>query len=152
MGRLREPFYIAGVKEYLKRLRPYVTVEWHEGLEEKAAPKANREEIRQILVKEAERILRLIGEDELLVILNLDGRQLDSLQMAEQMQKWRQSGITRLNFVIGSAYGLSETIKEKADFRLSFSALTFPHQMAVLILSEQIYRSFKIIRGEPYHH
>ena len=152
VGKLKEPFYSAGVKEYVKRLGPYVNLELYEGLEVKTSPKASPEEIKRCLAKETEQILKLLSEEELLVVLSLEGQQLDSLQLAGQIQKWQQSNKNRLNFVVGSAFGLAETLKDKADFSLSFSPLTFPHQMVVLMLAEQIYRSFKILKGEPYHH
>ena len=151
VGKLKEPFYSAGVQEYVKRLQPYVKLELLEGLEEKYTAKAGAEEIKRYLAKEAERVLKLISEDEIIVLLDINGQQLDSVQFAGQIQKWQQTGKARLNFVIGSAFGLSDLIKEKAAFNLSFSPLTFPHQMAVLITAEQIYRSFKIIKREPYH-
>ena len=152
VGGLKETFYNDGVQEYIKRLKPYVNIELLDGLEEKSFSKTGGEEIKRQMEKEAERILRLIDKDETLAVLDSKGQQLSSEQLALQIQKWRLDGKSRINFVIGSAFGLSETIKKRADFHLSISPLTFPHQMAVLILAEQIYRSYKILKGEPYHH
>lgn len=152
VGKIRESFYVAGVQEYLKRLRPYAGIDLLEGLDEKFSPKAGDEDIKRLLAKEAERILSIIKPDELLVVLDIQGEKLASEQLARHFLQWQQSGKARLNFVVGSSLGLSDIVKKRADFHLSFSDLTFPHQMAVLILTEQIYRSYKIIKGEPYHH
>ena len=152
VGKLKETFYNDGVQEYVKRLRPYVNIELLDGLEEKSFSKTGKEEITRQMDKEAERILKLLDMEETLAVLDSKGQQLSSEQLALQIQKWRLNGKSRINFVIGSAFGLSEMIKKRADFHLSISPLTFPHQMAALILTEQIYRSYKILTGEPYHH
>jgi 23S rRNA (pseudouridine1915-N3)-methyltransferase len=151
VGKIREPFFTDGINEYLKRLRPYTNIEIVDGLEEKTNPKATDKEIQRILDKEGERILSLLSPEELLVALDSHGQQLSSEQLAAQMEKWNSSGISRISMVVGGSHGLAPAVKQRADFILSFSPMTFPHQMAVLILTEQIYRAFKIIRGEPYH-
>jgi 23S rRNA (pseudouridine1915-N3)-methyltransferase len=152
VGKIREPFYISGLQEYLKRLRPYVKVEFLDGLEEKIDTKSDEGGFARLLDKEAERVLNLIKKDELLIALHLQGQELNSLELAEKIGDWGQSGKNRINFVVGSAWGLSPKIIKRADYVWSFSPLTFLHQMAVLILAEQIYRSYKILKGEPYHH
>jgi 23S rRNA (pseudouridine1915-N3)-methyltransferase len=152
VGKIREPFYLAGLQEYLKRLRPYVRMEFSDGLEEKTDARAGVGELERLLDREAGRVLNLIKKDELLIALHLQGQELNSLELAEKVDIWQQSGKSRVNFVIGSAWGLSREIIKRADCSWSFSQLTFPHQMAVLILAEQIYRSYKILKGEPYHH
>ncbi|HOQ09387.1 MAG TPA: 23S rRNA (pseudouridine(1915)-N(3))-methyltransferase RlmH [Syntrophomonadaceae bacterium] len=151
VGKIREPFFLDGINEYLKRLRPYTSIELVDGLEEKTNPKASEKEIQRVLDKEGERVLALVSPDELLVALDSQGRQLSSEQFAAYIDKWNASGLARVNLVVGGSHGLSPAVKERADFILSFSPMTFLHQMAVLILTEQIYRAFKIIRGEPYH-
>lgn len=151
VGKIRESFFSSGVEEYLKRLRPYAGIEVADGLEEKISPHASPKEIEKLLEKEGQRILNLIGENEIMIVLDVKGRCLSSEELAGQMQKWNESGKFRVNFIIGGANGLSERVKQCADEKLSFSRLTFPHQMAVLILAEQLYRGFKIIKGEPYH-
>jgi 23S rRNA (pseudouridine1915-N3)-methyltransferase len=151
VGKIRESFYVEGIKEYMKRLRPYSQVEMIDGLEEKTNPKAGDKEIQRVLHKEGERILALLSSDELVVALDSHGKMLSSGELAVQVEKWNVSGLPRVNLVVGGSHGLSPQVKQRADFTLSFSPLTFPHHMAVLILAEQLYRSFKIIKGEPYH-
>lgn len=151
VGRVREKFYLQGVNEYIKRLGPYVKIELVDGLEEKTNPRAGEKEIEKILQKEGQRILDLLGENDLLVVLDPHGKMLSSEELADNMNRWNLSGKNRLNFVIGGSHGISKEVKNRADAMISFSKMTFPHQMAVLILSEQIYRGFKILKGEPYH-
>ena len=151
VGKIREKFYVEGIKEYLKRLTPYGSFELVDGLEEKVSPHPSDKDIARVLGKEGERILNLLGDDEILAILDLQGEQISSEQLASRIQDWNQSGQNRINLVIGASHGLAPAVKQRADQSISFSRMTFPHQMAVLILSEQIYRGFKILKGEPYH-
>ena len=152
MGKIRESFYLAGIDEYLKRLRPYTAIELVDGLEEKISPHAGEKDIQKVLLKEGQKILNLIGKDEIVVVLDIAGHRMSSEKLANQLAVWNESGKNRVNLVIGSSFGLADTVKKRADNSISFSEMTFPHQMAVLILSEQIYRGFKILKGEPYHH
>lgn len=151
VGKIREKFYLEGIKEYMKRLGPYGSFELVDGLEEKVPPHPSEKDIARLLDKEGERILNLLGDNEIVVILDLQGEQISSEQLASCIQDWNQSGQNRINLVIGASHGLAPTVKQRADQSISFSKMTFPHQMAVLILSEQIYRGFKILKGEPYH-
>ncbi len=151
VGKIREPFYQEGIKEYTKRLTPYTSIELVEGLEEKTNPRAGEKEIEKILQKEGEKILGLLGKDEILVIFDIAGKPLGSEQLAQYINYWNNSGKNRINLVIGGSHGLSDQVKKRADQSISFSSMTFPHQMAVLILSEQLYRGFKILKGEKYH-
>lgn len=152
VGRLREPFYLAGTKEYFKRLSSHARIDLVDGLEYKISPRAGEKDIEKALEKEAERVLNLIGRDEYIVILDVGGRNPSSEELAQHLNIWNQSDYRAINFVIGSAHGLADSIREKAGFSLSLSRMTLPHQMAVMVLSEQIYRSIKILKGEPYHH
>ncbi|MDD2620637.1 MAG: 23S rRNA (pseudouridine(1915)-N(3))-methyltransferase RlmH [Syntrophomonadaceae bacterium] len=152
VGKIREPFYLEGINEYLKRLGPYTNIELLDGLEEKISPRASEKEIQKFLKKEGDKILNLLGKDEIVVVLDIKGMQLTSEGLAEQITVWNTSGKSRINLIIGDAYGLCDEVKKRADYKISFSHMTFPHQMAVLILTEQIYRGFKILKGEPYHH
>lgn len=93
----------------------------------------------------------LVGDQELMVVFDGQGQRLSSEDLAGCLQEWNHSGLKRVNLVIGGSHGLAEAVKKRADRTISFSPMTFPHQMAVLILSEQIYRGFKILKGEPYH-
>ncbi len=151
VGKIREPFYLQGINEYLKRLGPYVSINLHDGLEEKISPRAGSKEIEKCLRKEGERILSLVGNNESIIILDIQGKMFSSEDFAGQIQTWNQLGINRVNLIIGGSYGLDNEVKLRADQIISFSKMTFPHQMAVLILTEQIYRGFRIIKGEPYH-
>ncbi len=151
VGKVREKFYAQGVDEYIKRLRPYAGIEVLEGLEEKVSPRAGEKDIYKVLQKEGERILALLGDNEILVVLDGQGEQLSSEDLAQCIDKWNTSGMSKVNLVIGGSHGLADMVKKRADHIISFSKMTFPHQMAVLILSEQIYRGFKILKGEPYH-
>jgi 23S rRNA (pseudouridine1915-N3)-methyltransferase len=151
VGKIREPFYQAGIKEYTKRLNSYTSIELLEGLEEKINPRAGDKEIEKILYKEGEKILGLLGKDELLIIFDITGKSLDSHQLAQYINEWNHSGNPRVNLVIGGSHGLSEEVRQRAHQSISFSSMTFPHQMAVLMLVEQLYRGYKIIRGEKYH-
>lgn len=151
VGKIREKFYAQGVNEYLQRLGPYTTIELLEGLDEKVSPRAGAKDIERVLNKEGERILSSLGDHELLIVLDGQGTLLSSEDLAQCIEEWNMSGLSRVNLVIGGSHGLADTVKKRADNVISFSKMTFPHQMAVLILSEQIYRGFKILKGEPYH-
>lgn len=151
VGKIRESFYMEGVREYMKRLGPYTSMEFIDGLEEKISPRAGEKEIQAILQKEAEKIKRWLDKDEILVVLDLEGQVRSSEEIARQLEKWNASGKSRVTFLLGAAHGLAAEIKQQAQESVSLSRLTFPHQMAVLILTEQIYRGFKILKGEPYH-
>ncbi|MGR6837313.1 23S rRNA (pseudouridine(1915)-N(3))-methyltransferase RlmH [Syntrophomonas erecta] len=152
VGKIREPFYVNGINEYLKRLVVYTGIELVEGLEEKVGSRAGEKEILRVLKKEGERILALGGgSDEILVVLDSRGKQMTSEDFAYQMETWHQSGHYRVNLVVGGPHGVSDEVRRRADLILSFSRMTFLHQMAVLILIEQLYRGVKIIKGEPYH-
>lgn len=151
VGKIREPFYRAGVQEYLKRLKPYVQIELLEGLDEKLSPRAGEKEVANVLAKEGQRVLGLIKDDEILAVLDVKSRALDSEGLAGWLDDLQCSGKTRITFLIGGAAGLSDEVRRRADFAISLSNLTLPHQMAALVLAEQIYRAFKIMRGEPYH-
>lgn len=151
VGKVREKFYAQGVNEYIKRLGPYTGIELLEGLEEKVSPRAGEKDIQKVIQKEGERILALLGENEILVVLDGSGELLSSEGLARCLDKWNMSGVNRVNLVIGGSHGLADIVKRRANHIISFSKMTFPHQMAVLILSEQVYRGFKILKGEPYH-
>lgn len=151
VGKIREPFYVEGINEYLKRLKPYTAVELIDGFEEKLSPKASEKDIINTLIKEGQKLLNVIIPSDLVILLDIKGRPITSTELAKEIEAHDFSGKSRVVFIIGSSYGVSSEVKARADKLISFSPLTFPHQMAVLILTEQIYRSFKIIKKEPYH-
>ncbi|MBC7075328.1 MAG: 23S rRNA (pseudouridine(1915)-N(3))-methyltransferase RlmH [Syntrophomonadaceae bacterium] len=151
VGKINERFFAEGINEYLKRLAPYASIQLVEGLEERVRPRAGEREIAKFLDKEGDKVLKFLGKNDLLIVFDGRGKSLSSEGLAEYMANWNVSGCNCVNLVIGSSHGLANKVKEKADNIISLSRMTFPHQMAVLILAEQVYRAFKILRGEPYH-
>lgn len=151
VGKIREPFYLQGANEYLKRLRLYTTIDLIDGWEEKVSPSAGAKDIEKCLRKEGERVLSLLGDNELLVALDPRGQMMTSEGFARKIADWNNSGRTRINLLVGGAHGFDAQVKNAAGMLMSLSPMTLPHQLAVLVLTEQIYRGFKILRGEPYH-
>ena len=148
VGKIREDFIAQGIEEFKKRLTPYVSLEIIEVQAFQIKNLADELKARQT---EAQKILSLIGKDDYTIALAIQGKELSPEGLAQKFSTLSQSGINKINLIIGGATGLDETVLAKADFKLSFSKLTFPHQLMRLILLEQIYRSFKIINKEPYH-
>ncbi len=148
VGRLKDRYLETGVDDYLKRVRRYCAVDLVR-IKEERKTKAQYES--QAIEKEGEKILQLVKPGDKLLALSEEGRQFDSEQWAEQMDQWFQTTPGRLILAIGSGPGLSPTVKQEADILLSLSPLTFPHQLAYLLLLEQLYRGFSILNGEPYH-
>lgn len=151
VGKIREDYLRRGVFDYLTRLKPYVSIELIEGLEVNIGSKATLAEIRKGVVEEGRRILDKVRREDILVALDEKGRLMDSLELAEWLQAAICQGKGRVVVVIGGPNGLADEVKKRADLVLSLSRLTFPHQMAVLIWVEQLYRCLRIMRGEPYH-
>lgn len=151
VGKIKEDFYRKAILEYEKRLGRYCKVDIIEVADEKTLDSASAALEAQIKEKEGERLLRHVREGMYVVALAIDGRQLDSVQLSEKIDRLGVSGNSHLAFVIGGSLGLSRQVLKRADERISFSQLTFPHQLMRVILLEQIYRSFRIIRHEPYH-
>ncbi len=151
MGKLKEKFMRDAVAEYEKRLTRYVKLDVVEVADEKTPDGASEKEEERIREKEGERLLRQIKEDDHVVALAISGKQYDSLAFARRLDGFALCGRSRVVFVIGGSLGLSEQVLARADEELSFSKMTFPHQLMRVILLEQIYRGYRIIRGEPYH-
>lgn len=151
IGKLKEKYWTQAVEEYSKRLKNYCSLNIVELKETRLPDKAGFAE--ELFVKETEgaEILKKIKETDYVVTLEVNGKSLSSEKLADKIQNLAVNGRSSITFVIGGSLGLSETVSRRADFKLSFSAMTFPHQMMRVILLEQIYRSFKIIRGETYH-
>lgn len=139
VGKLKERFLVEGVAEYLKRLRKFATVEVREISEQRTVE------------EEGQKLLSLVPQNSWLCVLDVTGAPLTSEAFAKKIAALALDGISNLTFVIGGAFGLSDELRRAADFRLSLSQMTFTHQLARLILAEQIYRAFKINRNEPYH-
>lgn len=150
-GKIKEKYLTAGINEFLKRLGPFATVKIVEINEEKMKDNPSEAEKQQTLQQEGQRLLRQVPEGSYLFVLDVYGQQLSSEKLAAKLDSLALQGRSNITFLIGDAFGLSEEVRQAADFRLSFSPMTFTHQMIRLLLVEQIYRCFKINRGEKYH-
>ena len=151
VGKIKENFYKDAILEYSKRLSRYCILEVVEVEDEKTPDKASENECSLIKKKEGQRILSHIKDNEFIVTLEIEGKKLTSPGLAKKLEEITVLGNSTLDFIIGGSLGLSDEIKNKADFKLSFSDMTFPHQLMRVILLEQIYRAFKINNNEPYH-
>ena len=151
VGKLKERYLKQGVEECLKRLRPYARVNVVEVPEEKPTGSLSAAEETRIKEREGERILTRLHPDTHVIALAIEGDSLSSEELAGYINRLATYGQSRLSFIIGGSVGLSPDVLDRADRLLSFSKMTFPHQLIRLILLEQLYRSFKIIRGETYH-
>ena len=151
VGKLKEKYLREGVAEYEKRLAPFASVEILETREEYMAENPSEAQRQQTLAKEGERLLRLVPERSFLIVLDVKGKLLSSEALAKELASLALQGQSDITFLIGGAFGLSPAVRERADLRISFSPMTFTHQMVRLLLYEQIYRAFKINRGEKYH-
>ena len=151
VGKLKEKYLREGVAEYAKRLAPFASVELLETREEYMAENPSEAQRQQTLAKEGERLLRLVPERSFLIVLDVRGKLLSSEALAKELASLALQGQSDLTFLIGGAFGLSPAVRDRADLRISFSPMTFTHQMVRLLLYEQIYRAFKINRGEKYH-
>lgn len=151
VGKLKEKYLKQGIDEYLKRLSAYAKVEMIEVADEKAPEELSELEIVQVKQKEGERILAKISQDTYVFALAIKGKMQSSEELADSLDKLATYGKSKFAFVIGGSLGLSDEVLTRANEQLSFSKMTFPHQLMRLILVEQIYRAFRINRGEPYH-
>lgn len=151
MGKLKEKYLKQGIAEYEKRLKPYAKVKMIEVRDEATPQNASEMEEKQIKELEGQRILEKIPEDSYIICLDLKGKELSSTDLAHTLNEQMIYGAKNIIFIIGGSLGLSEAVLKKSHLRIAFGRLTYPHQLMRLILIEQIYRCFKIIRGEPYH-
>ena len=151
VGKIKEDFYRKAIAEYSKRLSRYCKLEIIEVTDEKTPDSASAVVEEQIKDKEGERLLKYIREDAYVIALAIEGKMLDSIGLSKKIEQLGIMGKSRIIFVIVGSLGLSDRILKRADFKLSFSKMTFPHQLMRVILLEQIYRSYRIICKEPYH-
>ena len=151
VGKLKEKYLKQGIEEYLKRLGSYAKVEVIEVPDEKAPEELSDTEMIQVKQKEGERILAKIGPDTFVIALAINGKLKSSEELADTLDKLATYGKSKIAFVIGGSLGLSAEVLKRADEQLSFSKMTFPHQLMRLILVEQIYRAYRINRGDAYH-
>ena len=150
-GKLKERYLTAGITEYKKRLVPFTQFEIREIHEEKMLENPSEAEKQQVLAREGERLLKQVPDGSYLYVLDVYGEEKSSEELSAELASLMTQGRSSITFLIGGAFGLSEAVRRAADCRLSFSRMTFTHQMVRLLLTEQIYRAFKIMRGEKYH-
>ena len=151
VGMIKEKYLKDAIAEYSKRLSRYCKLEIVEVADEKTPDNASDTVEDAIRDKEGERILKYIKEDAFVITLEIAGKMLTSEEMAEKIEKLGVQGTSHIIFIIGGSIGLGREILKRSDYALSFSKMTFPHQLMRVILLEQIYRSYRIIQGEPYH-
>lgn len=151
VGKIKEKFYRDALAEYTKRLSRYCSLSITEVADEKTKEQASDVECAIIKDREGERILKSIREDGYVITLAIEGKNLDSVELSKTIENLALTGKSNLYFVIGGSLGLSDEVMKRADYKLSFSRMTFPHQLMRVILLEQIYRSYRIINHEPYH-
>lgn len=151
VGKLKEKYLKQGIEEYTKRLGPYAKTEIIEVADEKAPENLSEAQMEEVKQKEGERILSKISQDAYVITLEIEGKQLTSEKLASRIDNLMTYGSSKIVFVIGGSLGISKEVQERSDYALSFSKMTFPHQMMRLMLLEQVYRAFRIIKNEPYH-
>lgn len=151
VGKIKEKYFRDAIAEYTKRLGRYCKLTVIEVEDEKTPDKASEAEENRIRQREAERLLKYMKEEAYVITLEIAGKQPDSVELAAKLETLAVQGISHIQFVIGGSLGLHDTICRRADMALSFSNLTFPHQLMRVLLLEQIYRSYRIINKEPYH-
>ena len=151
VGKLKEKYLKSGIEEYTKRLGSYTKINEIEVADEKAPEQLSEADMEIVKKKEAERIMAKISPDAYVIALAIDGKMKTSEQLAKDIQSLMTYGRSKIVFVIGGSLGLHDEVLKRADEKLSFSKMTFPHQLMRLILVEQVYRAFRIMKGEPYH-
>lgn len=151
VGKIKEKYLKDAIAEYSKRLSKYCKLEIIEVADEKTPDQASENVEQQIRKKEGERILRYVKEDAYVITLEIGGTMLDSVAFAKKMETLGVQGKSHIIFIIGGSIGLGEDVLKRSDYGLSFSKMTFPHQLMRVILLEQVYRSYRIIEGAPYH-
>ena len=151
VGKVKEKYFTAAIQEYSKRLSRYCKLEIIEVADEKTPDKASEKEEEIIRQKEGERLQRYIKDDAHVIALAIEGKQTTSEGFADKINNLGLQGKSHIIFVIGGSIGLASEILNRADEKLSFSQMTFPHQLMRVVLLEQVYRGYRIINGEPYH-
>jgi len=151
VGRIKEQYLEDAIREYSKRLSKYCSLDFVEVQDEKAPENMSEKEIESLKEKEGMKIIKNIKDRQYVIVLEIKGKQTTSEEVAYFLNNLSVQGKSEIVFIIGGSLGLAKEVLARADYKLSFSKLTFPHQLMKVILLEQIYRSFKIIKGEPYH-
>lgn len=151
VGKLKEKYWKEAVSEYSKRLNAYCKLTMNEVRDEKISDSNSSADEEKVKDMEGKQILKNIKDSDYVICLDLSGEELNSLQLSEKLEKLALTGTNQIDFIIGGSLGIGKEVLDRADEKMSFSKLTFPHQMIRTILLEQIYRAFKISRGEVYH-
>lgn len=151
IGKLKESYWTDAVKEYTKRISRYAAIDVLELKESLLPANASPADEEKVKIEEGKEILKAIKSGTYVITLEIKGRQLSSEELADKVESLGIEGKSNIAFVIGGSLGLSPEVSARSDFKLSFSKMTFPHQMMRVVLLEQIYRSFKIIKHETYH-
>lgn len=151
VGKLKEKYLKMGIEEYTKRLGSYAKIDLIEVADEKAPENLSDADMEIVKKKEGERILAKIGADTYVIALAIEGKMKSSEQLADDLQSLMTYGRSKIVFIIGGSLGLHEDVMKRSDEKLSFSKMTLPHQLMKLVLIEQVYRAFRIIKNEPYH-
>lgn len=151
VGKIKEKYFTDAIAEYTKRMGRYCTLEIKEVADEKTPDGASEAEESKIRKLEGERLLKHLDESAYKIALCIEGKQLDSVALSDMIKERMTMGSSHLIFVIGGSLGLDPSVVSTCDYRLSFSKMTFPHQLMRVILLEQIYRAFRIMKNEPYH-
>lgn len=151
IGKLKDAYLRDGVAEFVKRMRPYGGITITELNESKIGDKPSDADRKQVVDEEGERLLKAVPKNAYTVLLDVYGKTMSSEELAKTIAKLEVDGISEMAFIIGGAFGVSEALRQSVNYKLSFSPMTFTHQMVRLLLVEQIYRASKINRNEPYH-
>ena len=151
IGKLKDAYLRDGVAEFVKRMRPYGGITITELNESKIGDKLSDADRKQVVDEEGERLLKVVPKNAYTVLLDVYGKTMSSEDLAKTVAKLEVDGVSDMAFIIGGAFGVSEALRQSVNYKLSFSPMTFTHQMVRLLLVEQIYRASKINRNEPYH-
>ncbi|MGN0673855.1 MAG: 23S rRNA (pseudouridine(1915)-N(3))-methyltransferase RlmH [Anaerovoracaceae bacterium] len=151
IGKLKEKYWQDAVNEYLKRMKGYCPTAIIELKEAKLPKNASRADELKVMETEGRQILTKVSDSDFVITLEIEGKMLDSVELSEQINRIFSGGTQTVDLIIGGSLGLSDEVKKRSNYALSFSRMTFPHQMMRVILLEQIYRAFKIINREAYH-
>ena len=151
IGKLKDAYLREGVAEFVKRMRPYGGITITELNENKIGDKPSDVDRKQVVAEEGDRLLKAVPKNAYTILLDVYGKTMSSEELAKTVSKLEVDGVSDMAFIIGGAFGVSDTLRQTANYKLSFSPMTFTHQMVRLLLVEQIYRASKINRNEPYH-
>ena len=151
IGKLKDAYLRDGVAEFVKRMRPYGGITITELNESKIRDKPSDADRRQVVAEEGERLLKAVPKSAYTVLLDVYGKTMSSEDLAKTVAKLEVDGVSDMAFIVGGAFGVSDELRRSVNYKLSFSPMTFTHQMVRLLLVEQIYRASKINRNEPYH-